>query len=59
VHPFDEGSYNKYNINWNLIPVYEVEWIDSYKENGKITGKNYHVTRIGDSIYVLGGADEC
>lgn len=59
VHPFDEFDGDPYhNIRWNLIPIYDVEWIDSYKEDGKFTGKNYHVTRIGDDIYILDDADK-
>ena len=59
IHPIDGEYPNQNNIRWNLIPVYEVEWIDSIKEDGKFTGKNYHVTRIGDDIYVLDDADKC
>lgn len=50
VHPIDsDDDYYK----WDLIPVYEVEWIDSAKKDGKYLGYCYHVTRIGQDIYVL------
>lgn len=51
VHPFDpEGEeYHRFD----LIPVYEVEWIDSKKEGKKWIGYTYHVTRIGQDIYIL------
>lgn len=55
VHPFDDNAYDR---KWDLIPVYEAEWIDSAKENNKWIGKNYHVTRIGSDIYVLDGENE-
>jgi len=42
----------------DLIPVYEVEWIDSHKtKDNKWMGICYHVTRIGQDIYVLDGPD--
>ena len=37
----------------DLIPVYEVEWIDSKKEKDKWIGYCYHVIRIAEDIYVL------
>lgn len=49
VHPIDDDS----ELSQNLIPVYEVEWIESGKRDGKIIGYTYHVTRIGDDIYIL------
>ena len=50
VHPIDsDEDYYK----WDLIPVYEVEWIDSAKKDGKWIGYTYHVTRIGQDIYIL------
>jgi len=56
VHPFYEESY--FDRKWNLIPVYEVEWIDSIKENDKWVGNCYKTTRIGGDIYILEGEDE-
>lgn len=53
VHPFDDEVQG----NWDLIPVYEVEWIDSSKEDGKWIGYTYHVTRIGQDLYVLDADD--
>ena len=59
VHPLDDDGFPIYkNIKWDLIPVYEVEWIDSVKVNEKYTGKTYKVTRIGDNIYVLDDAEK-
>lgn len=54
VHPLDGDPSEE---NWDLIPVYEVEWIDSKKENDKWIGYCYHVTRIGADIYVLDNDD--
>lgn len=54
VHPFTEDDTL---ARLDLIPVYEVEWIDSSKENGKWIGYTYHVTRIGQDIYVLDADD--
>jgi len=39
-----------------LVPVYEVEWIDYDRKKGK--GVLYNVTRIGTDIYVLDGENE-
>lgn len=52
-----ETIYN-YHDRWDLIPVYEVEWYDFDKEDGKIVGKRYETVRIGDEIYILRGEDE-
>lgn len=43
---------------WDLIPVYEVEWIDYAKQKDKVVGKRYEVVRIGSDIYVLKGEDK-
>jgi hypothetical protein len=51
VHPFEDDS-NEFH-RFDLVPVYEVEWIDSKKEDGKWIGYTYNVTRIGNDIYVL------
>lgn len=50
VHPLNDDPVEE---TWDLVPVYEVEWIDSKHDNGKWIGYCYHVTRIGQSIYVL------
>lgn len=50
VHPI-EAEHEEYQ--WDLIPVYEVEWVDSDKRDGKIVGFTYHATRIGEDIYIL------
>lgn len=53
---------NAYNYDYNgyldLIPVYEVEWIDYDKKDGEIIGKRYSTVRIGDEIYILYGEDD-
>ena len=41
--------------NKNLIPVYEVEWIETDKD---FTMQRYSTTRIGSEIYILNGKDE-
>ena len=43
---------------WDLIPVYEVEWIDWIKKDNKRIGQRYTVTRIGSDIYILEGEDK-
>ena len=54
IHPFDDEAIEE---NWDLIPVYEVEWIDSDKDNKDWLGYCYHVTRIGSDIYILDNDD--
>lgn len=54
VHPYDSDYQER---KWDLIPVYEVEWIDSALEDGKWIGYCYHVTRIGADIYILDADD--
>ena len=39
----------------NLIPVYEVEWIETDKD---FIEQRYSSVRIGDEIYILNGKDE-
>lgn len=45
-----------YSSDIELIPVYDVEWID-YDRN-KQKGVLYHVTRVGADIYILHGENE-
>lgn len=54
VTNYFNDSYDHYDIE--LVPVYEVEWID-YDEK-KEKGVLYKVTRIGGDIYILHGEDE-
>lgn len=54
VHPYENETLESH---WDMIPVYEVEWIDSAKVDGKWIGYTYQVTRIGQDIYVLDGED--
>ena len=44
--------------NYQLLPVYEVEWIETDKEKGKYIQNRYEGVRICDSIYVLTGKSE-
>ena len=46
----DEPRYNS-----NLIPVYEVEWIETDK---KFVMQRYSTIRIGSEIYILNGEDK-
>ena len=55
IHPYNDQE--DHERRWDMIPVYEVEWIDSAKVNGKWIGYAYSVTRIGQDIYVLDGQD--
>lgn len=56
AHP--EAVDYMFERQWDLIPVYEVEWIDYKKKDGKYIGVRYHVTRIHSDIYILDGEDE-
>jgi hypothetical protein len=53
---------NDRDYRWNLIPVYEVEWVttNKIKENGKTIFRQdrYKGTRIGTDIYAEMGLDE-
>ena len=50
----EEGNHR---LNY-FIPVYEVEWIETEKENGVWVKNRYRTVRIGESIYVTYGKDE-
>ena len=52
-YPYDSNSFN-----YQLVPVFDVEWIDTDKENGEYVLNRYSGTKIGESIYVLNGKDE-
>lgn len=52
--PFERNT-SKY---FRLFPVYEVEWLQSDKENGKYITNRYEGVRIGTSIYILTGKSE-
>lgn len=54
----DDDSHFFDGDKWDLIPVYEVEWIDYEKQKDKVVGKRYEVVRIGSDIYVLKGEDK-
>ena len=53
VPGYPTGPYNTYN--YKLIPVYEVEWIET---DDKFVMQRYSTVRIGDSIYILDGLDK-
>lgn len=38
--------------NYKLIPVYEVEWTETRKEDGKFAMDRYEGVRIGESIFI-------
>lgn len=44
-----------YNDRGNLIPVYEVEWIET---DDNFVMQRYNTIRIGDEFYILRGKDE-
>lgn len=56
AHP--EAVDYMFERQWDLIPVYEVEWIDYKKKDSKYIGVRYHVTRIHSDIYILDGENE-
>lgn len=44
---------DEYRItNYKLIPVYEVEWTETRKEDGKFVMDRYEGVRIGESIFI-------
>ena len=53
VPGYPTGPYNTYN--YKLIPVYEVEWIETDKNH---VMQRYNTVRIGESIYILYGKDD-
>lgn len=55
VHPFQDSEFDE--KRFDLVPVYEVEWIDSSKKDKKWSGVTYNITRIGQDIYILDGSD--
>lgn len=52
--PYD----NNFQLRHHLLPVYEVEWIEYDKENGRYIENRYCGTKICDSIYILTGKDD-
>lgn len=50
---YPEKYWNRYDNN--IIPVYEVEWIETDKN---FIMQRYSTIRIGDEIYILRGKDE-
>ena len=53
-YPGDPGD----AYNYKLLPVYEVEWIETDKENGEYIQNRYEGIRIGNSIYVTTGKSD-
>lgn len=53
VPGYPTGPYNSYN--YKLIPVYEVEWIDTDKN---YIMQRYKTVKIGESIYIPFGIDK-
>lgn len=56
VHPFWDGDTNTNRTNYNLITVYDVEWIEVDYKTGIQT--RHEGTKIGDSIYITKGEVE-
>lgn len=50
---YPEQHWQRYNSS--LIPVYEVEWVETDKD---FVMQRYSTIRIGDEIYILNGKDE-
>lgn len=50
------GITDFYDFPYELLPVYEVEWIDYSKKENR--GVLYKVTKIGEDIYIFDGEDE-
>lgn len=53
---FPQEYYNTYN--YQLIPVYEVEWIETDKDGDDFVENLYQGVRIGEGIHVLKGKCE-
>ena len=53
VPGYPTGPYNTYN--YKLVPVYEVEWIETDKD---FVMQRYETIRIGEDIYILRGKNE-
>lgn len=56
VTPLYNGAYPQRRLD--LYPVYEVEFKDFEKINGKMTQNRYSVVRIGTNIYIPYGLDK-
>lgn len=51
--------YDEYRVaNYRLLPVYEVEWTETHKRDGRFVMERYEGVRIGESIYVLSDESE-
>lgn len=50
---FPSDTYESFN--YKLIPVYEVEWVDIDKQDGRYVQNRYEGVRIGQSIYIPRG----
>lgn len=53
VPGYPTGPYNTYN--YKLIPVYEVEWIET---DSDFVMQRYETVRIGENIYILRGKND-
>lgn len=53
-YPGDPGDM----YNYKLLPVYEVEWIETDKEGTEYVQNRYEGVRIGNSIYIPTGKSE-
>lgn len=53
-YPGDPGDM----YNYKLLPVYEVEWIETDKEGKEYVQNRYEGVRIGNSIYITTGKSE-
>ena len=45
-------------LNYKLIPVYEVEWTEARKEDGKYVMDRYEGVRIGETIFIHSGVSK-
>lgn len=52
--PYDSDNY----YNYKLLPVYQVEWIETDKEDGQYKQNRYEGVRIGQSLYILTGQSQ-
>lgn len=51
--PYDGLTFDRHHYN-NFIPVYEVEWLETFKQkDGKYKVERYSQVRIGAEIYII------
>ena len=55
IQPGFPNAQVTYNPNYEMMPVYEVEWLETDKD---FVMQRYSTIRIGENIYIIRGKDE-